>query len=235
MTRSLSALDRLRLTVTSAAVAAINPARADMVALVGDLTSEPVLSRLAARIRATPEGSDMLTSLRPARFPANGSADLPALRSLPERSLGREYARFMDERNFTPESRDAVRYVARDDLRWVLQRYRDVHDIWHVLTGVPTTLLGETAQKWFEAAHTGLPVAAMSAVAGPVQLSTQQRRVLVTKLIPWAVSCGRRADNLLAIRYEDHLETDLDQLRKRWRMSVPDVDFQAVKRRPTNT
>ena len=28
----------------------------------------------------------------------------------------------------------------RNHLRWVLQRYRDVHDLWHVLSGLPTTL-----------------------------------------------------------------------------------------------
>lgn len=230
MAPSLSTLERLRLTLSSAALAAVNPSRADMVALVGDLTSGPMLQRLVTRIKSTPEGHEMLASLHPTRFPANGRDSIVQLRELKDGSLGREYARFMDVRKFSPESRDAVRFVDDAQHRWVLQRYRDVHDLWHVLTGMPTTLLGEVAQKWFEAAHTGLPVATMSAVVGPVQLSTRQKRVLVTKLVPWAVSCGAKADNLLAIRYEDYLEVGVDELRMKWGITVPNVDFKSFRK-----
>lgn len=223
MSRSLSHLERLRLTLGSATVALANPARADMVALVGDLTSGPALSRLVQRVSQTREGREMLDSLTPARFPEGGSMALKEMRLLNDGTLGREYARFMDRRHFTPESRDLVRFVDDSRERWVLQRYRDVHDLWHVLTGLPPTLLGEIAQKWFEAAHTGLPVASFSAIAGPLRLTWSQRRKLALNLIPWAIRCGTGADNLLGVRYENYLDVPVNVLRQRLRVSVPGV------------
>lgn len=229
MGTSFSPLARAALTLGSAAVAFSNPARADMVALLGDLTSAPILPSLVARLRSTAEGRQMLDTLTPTRFPEHGLRSLPSLRELPAGSLGREYARFMDSRGFSPESRHLVRFVEDPCHRWVLQRYRDVHDLWHVLTGMPTTVLGELAQKWFEASQTALPVAVLSAAVGPLRLKTLDRRVLVTHLIPWAVSSGRRADDLLAIRYEDYLHLQVSDLRETWHITLPGVSIKDMK------
>jgi len=46
-----------------------------------------------------------------------------------------------------------------------------VHDFWHVLCGLPPTVLGELALKWVEMVQTGLPVAAFSGLFGPLALS----------------------------------------------------------------
>lgn len=231
MTVRLSIFGRTALAAGAAVVALTNPARADLIAVLGDVTSGPVLRRLRNRIGSTSDGRSMLDALHPARFPEHGSASLTILRELPDGSLGREYARFMDVRKFTPESRHAVRFVEDPTDAWVLQRYRDVHDLWHVLTGMPTTVLGELAQKWFEAAQTGLPVAVISAVFGPVRLPLEQQRLLMTELIPWAIRTGRRAPDLLAIRYEDRLEDSVEDLRKEWGIIVPDVKMKGLKRK----
>lgn len=227
----ISRLERLSLTFGSAAVALANPARADMVALVGDLTSGPALVRLSARVQETPEGRALLAAQRPARFPAGGSAALVDMRELRDGSLGREYARFMDARGFEPEARDAVRFADNAQHAWLLQRFRDVHDVWHVLTGLPTTFMGELAQKWFELMHTGLPVCGLAAFGGPIRLTHAERVVLVTRLVPWAMRCGRGAKELLAIRYEDYLDVQVEELRREWRVSVPDVQLKGMAKR----
>lgn len=229
MSSQLSSLGRAALAATSAVFALRNPARADLVATVGDLTSGPTLRYLRHRISSTPDGHDMLDTLCPSRFPEHGSVSLISMRDLPDGSLGREYARFMDSRGFTPESRLAVRFVDDPVDAWVLQRYRDVHDLWHVLTGMPTTVLGELAQKWFEAAQTGLPVAVMSAVVGPMRLKSEDRRVLMKKLVPWAISCGRHAPDLLSIRYERRLGDSLEDLRREWGITTPNVKLKGMR------
>lgn len=231
MTAHLSIFGRTALAAGAAVVALANPARADLIAVLGDVTSGPVLRRLRHRVGSTPEGRSMLDALHPARFPEHGGASLTALRNLPDGTLGREYARFMDVRKFSPESRHAVRFVDDPADAWVLQRYRDVHDLWHVLTGMPTTVLGELAQKWFEAAQTGLPVAVISAVFGPMRLPAEQQKLLVTELVPWAVATGRRAPDLLAIRYEDRLEQTVEALREEWSITVPDVEMKGLRRK----
>lgn len=220
---NLSPVGKAILTIGSALVTFSNPARGDALALLGDLTSGPVLTHLTNRIKRTREGNEMLRTLSPARFPEHGSDSLPTFRKLPEGSLGREYAKFMDDRSFVPEARLRVRFVEDETNRWVIQRYRDVHDLWHVLTGMPTTLLGETTQKWFEASQTGLPVAVLSSVAGTIRLSRKNRKILVSEFVPWAISCGNNATDLMAIRYEDYLDQDIEKLRKMWRISLPDL------------
>lgn len=46
------------------------------------------------------------------------------------------------------QNRPEVKFVDDAELAYVMKRYREVHDFWHVLTGVPTTVLGEIALKW---------------------------------------------------------------------------------------
>jgi len=43
-----------------------------------------------------------------------------------------------------------VRFVDDDELAYVAARAREVHDMWHVLFGCPTTILGELALKALE-------------------------------------------------------------------------------------
>jgi ubiquinone biosynthesis protein COQ4 len=221
--RGLGLAGRLVVATVAAQRALANPRRADMVALLGDATAGPALRALAARVRlANPWllPSDDQGRCCPRRFP---EVSLDELLALPERSLGREYARFMADRHFDPADRDTVdaRLVPEQDLAWVLQRYRDVHDLWHVLNAMPTTLLGELGQKWFEAVHTGLPVAILSSLMGPVQLKPAERRVLFRDLVPWALKAGSSAVNLLAVRYEDCLHRDIDDLRGEWKIILP--------------
>ena len=47
----------------------------------------------------------------------------------------------------SPDERDEVRFVSDPDLAYVMQRYREVHDMWHVLTGMPVSVFGEVSQK----------------------------------------------------------------------------------------
>jgi ubiquinone biosynthesis protein COQ4 len=200
-----------------------DPSRADMVALLGEATAGLPLQRLTRRVAASSlAGREMVETRSPARFPGL-DLSLPTLRALPPGSLGAVYAAFMDTRGFDPHDRAAVHRELVPDKRdaWVLQRYRDVHDLWHVLTGMPTTVLGELAQKWFEAAHTGLPVAVLSAAVGPARLKAGERRVLLRDLAPWAVKAGNSAIELLAVRYEDHLHRDLNEVRNEWKILSP--------------
>ena len=44
----------------------------------------------------------------------------------------------------TPDSRADVRFVDNEELAYVMQRYREVHDLLHTLLGMPTNMLGES-------------------------------------------------------------------------------------------
>ena len=56
---------------------------------------------------------------------------------------------------FTSPKPYCLRLVARAICRFVMKRYRQVHDFWHILCGVGPSVLGEVAIKWFEMVQTG--------------------------------------------------------------------------------
>ncbi len=135
-------------------------------------------------------------------------------------SLGSAYVSFMDSHHFNPDERKAVAYVDDEELAYVMQRYRELHDFWHVLLGLPPTVRGELALKWFELVQTGLPMTAISAVVGPLRLSNSESKNLWAVDVPWAIRSGQRADFLMNVRVEDYLNEPLDSVRKSLNIEV---------------
>lgn len=62
-----------------------------------------------------------------------------------------------------------MHFVDDVNLAYIAQRYREVHDLFHVLLDMPTTMLGEVAVKWVEAFQTRLPMAATGGLFGAVR------------------------------------------------------------------
>eukprot|EP00656_Telonema_subtile_P039882 TRINITY_DN44968_c0_g1_i2.p1 TRINITY_DN44968_c0_g1~~TRINITY_DN44968_c0_g1_i2.p1 ORF type:complete len:264 (+),score=45.88 TRINITY_DN44968_c0_g1_i2:85-876(+) len=200
---TLSHASRAVLSVRAALTALCDPERADMVAALGETTAGGSLDRMLHRMKRHEVGRELL-DLRPRITEA--SLDLPRLRTLPRSSFGRQYALYMDDHGFSPDARPAVQYIDDPELAFVMTRYREVHDFWHVLSGLPPSELGEISLKWFEAVQTGLPMCFLSAVVGPARLSLEDKEMLLKQHIPWATSAAAQCEDLMCVRYEDHLE-----------------------------
>lgn len=205
-------LTRSLVATFSAFKALQNPKRADAVATLGETTGREALRRLRDGMRRDPDGRRLLAE-RP--VVSTQTVDVATLRALPPDTFGFAYADFMRSHAFDPDARDDVRFVDDPELAFVMQRYRQVHDFGHVLCGLPPTVCGELALKWFELVQTKLPLCALSAVVGPLALPPAERDVLRRVYVPWAVSAGARARPLLHVRYEDEFATPLAQLRER--------------------
>ena len=235
----LSPLQRIATFVHSSVTALSDPTRADAVAAVGEVTGAFALSRMRAGMEQDDTGRRILRDkpvvdeavaerarllLRQRR---DGSSDSSVGFSNPVNSgrrrgvtFGAAYAHFLESHEFNPEERSPVRFVEEPDLAYVMTRYRQCHDYWHVLTGLPPTVLGELALKWLELMQTGLPLAALSATGGALGasgLTSEERTLLRTVYIPWALRVGTRmkSNALMCTYYEEELETDLDALRER--------------------
>ncbi|XP_078082840.1 ubiquinone biosynthesis protein COQ4 homolog, mitochondrial [Mustelus asterias] len=206
-----SPLQKVLLASGSALMALYNPYRHDMVAVLGETTGLLAIRKLRDGMRNHPEGNQILQE-RP-RI-STSTMDLASLRELPEGAFGREYVRFLDVNQVTPDSRMPVKFVDDEELAYVIQRYREVHDFMHTLLGMPTNILSEVAVKWFEAVQTGLPMCILGAVFGPLLLSGRKMQVLATDLIPWAVRCGRAAQCMMNFYYEKRWEQSLESLRE---------------------
>lgn len=236
----LTPLQRLATLVHSSFTALNDPTRADAVAAVGEVTGSYALSNIMSDMERDKIGRRILND-RPIvdETVSNRAVELlqqhnkktnttniqfhnPTHGERGEKiSFGAAYARFLQTHDFDPNERDAVRFISDPNLSYVMTRYRQNHDYWHVLTGLPPTVLGELALKWLELMQTGLPLAALSAIGGSLGaasgLSAKEREILIDIYIPWAIRVGgnMQKNALMCVYYEEELETDVDDLRKR--------------------
>ncbi|NXF92515.1 COQ4 protein, partial [Eubucco bourcierii] len=206
-----SPLQKALLAAGSAAMALYDPYRHDMVAVLGETTGCLALPSLRDKMKHHPEGYRILQERPLIRL---STLDMARLQGLPPGSLGREYVRFLEDNKVSPDTRMLPKFVDDEELAYVIQRYREVHDLMHTLLGMPTNMLGEIVVKWFEAVQTGLPMCVLGAAFGPVRLSTRKLQVLATQLVPWAIQSGLNASCILNVYYEQRWEQPVESLRE---------------------
>lgn len=220
-------LERASLAVGSAITSLINPRRHDMIATLGEATAQPFfISWLRNKMLADPTGRRILRD-RP-RITSK-TMSLERLRELPENSVGRTYASWLDREGVTPDTRDQVRYIDDEEEAYVMQRYRECHDFYHAVTGLPVLVEGEVGLKAFEFANTGLPMTGLS-LAAILRLRPAERRRMFDIYLPWAFANGWRAKDVINVYWEEELETDVDELRARLGIETP-PDLRATRKR----
>ncbi|XP_053341522.1 ubiquinone biosynthesis protein COQ4 homolog, mitochondrial [Clarias gariepinus] len=224
-------IQKALLAVGSGVAALQYPYRHDMVAVLGETTGHLALLKLKHRMSNNPEGYVVLTERPRIRL---STLDLSWMSTLPDGSLGREYMRFLEQNDVTPETRADVKFVDNEELAYVMQRYREVHDLVHTILGMPTNMLGEVAVKLFEAAQTGLPMCIMGSVLGPLRLSKSRMKKLVTSLGPWALRSGSRARCTMSIFYERRWEQNLEELRAELNIEPPPLILPTNNKKPAS-
>jgi ubiquinone biosynthesis protein COQ4 len=157
------------------------------------------------------------------------SLDLPHLRSLPANTVGRTYVAWLDREGVSPDTRAQVRYIDDAECAYVMQRYRECHDFYHALTGLPVVREGEVALKAFEFANTLLPMTGLSVFAAAT-LKESERRRFAGIYLPWALRNGLRADEVINVYWEEQLEKDVGELRRELRVEPP-PDLREIRKR----
>ncbi|XP_072970588.1 ubiquinone biosynthesis protein COQ4 homolog, mitochondrial [Typha angustifolia] len=208
---SLKGWQQAMVAVGSALGALMDPRRADLIAALGETTGKPAFYRVLERMKNSPEGREVLLA-RPRVI----SAEVSHAWDLPENTFGSAYAKFMGSRNFSPDDRPPVRFMETEELAYVATRAREVHDFWHVLFGLPTNLIGESALKVVEFEQMLLPMCGLSVVGGSARFNEKQRNLFFQHYFPWALLAGLKCTDLMCVYYEKHFHEDLEQVRKNW-------------------
>lgn len=154
---------------------------------------------------------------------------LEYLRSLPENTVGRAYADWLDREGVSPDTRSEVQYIDDEECAYVMQRYRECHDFFHALTGLPTVVEGEVALKAFEFANTLLPMTGLSVFA-LTRMKPEERKRFFTIYGPWAVKNGLGSKEVINVYWEEQLERDVEELRAELGMEKP-VDLRDIRRK----
>jgi ubiquinone biosynthesis protein COQ4 len=203
-------------TVGSAVQALMDPTRGDMVAILGETTGTRHLIRARDLMLEDPVGRRILRQ-RP--IITSESINLQRLDTLPRCTFGKEYVEWLKSENATPDSRRLTTFVNDEELAYVMDRWRQVHDFWHTLTGLNVSVESEIALKWFEAVQGGFPVSWLSSLVGPLALDSRAR--LVDYYIPWALRAGKTSKFMLNIMYEDLMDMPLDEVRQQVNLEMP--------------
>nr|APB91649.1 putative coenzymeQ biosynthesis protein [Knoxdaviesia proteae] len=214
----LTRVERLALTVGSGLASFFNPYRGDMIAAFGEVTATPYfIYRLRDAMLADRTGRRILRD-RPRM--TSSSLNLDRLRALPPNTVGREYVGWLDREGVSPDTRPDVHYIDDAECAYVMQRYRECHDFYHALTGLPIVREGEIALKAFEFANTLLPMTGLSTLSILTVKRRERERFFATYL-PWALRNGLRAKEVINVYWEEQLERDVDDLRAELRIERP--------------
>ncbi len=142
--------------------------------------------------------------------------------------MGRAYVAWLDREGVSPDTRDSVKYIDNEECAYVMQRYRECHDFYHAITGLPVMVEGEVALKAFEFANTLLPMTGLSTFA-VTRLKPAERSRFWSTYLPWALKNGLKSQDIINIYWEENLERNVDSLRRELGIERP-PDLRGVRK-----
>jgi len=187
-----------------------NPGDTEQVlAFLGVINSGRASNARVARFFADPDGAALYAEHRAID---SRTLDLDTLAALPEGTLGHAYAKFLRSRGLTPEVFDGPPEGIADPRRsYVVQRLRQTHDLWHVVTGCETDPAGEVALQAFTYAQLRSPGSAILALTGAIKGLRQKPGIVRDAIALYRI--GVRAGRLPSFAWEDHWATPLPAVR----------------------
>ena len=153
--------------------------------------------------------------------------DREKLAGLPTGSFGRAYYDFVSRENISAEGLVEASQVQRKhaalsaDEQLFRERIRDMHDLWHVLTGYGRDPLGETCVVAFSYAQTKSTGLAVISLLGATKISRALPGSPVKAAVIEAYRHGRAAAWLPGEDMEACLSEPLEALRERLRVPPP--------------
>jgi ubiquinone biosynthesis protein COQ4 len=159
-------------------------------------------------------------------------------------TVGATYRAFREARGFTADGlaeveREVVPFIdAPHPIVWYSRRLRDIHDIWHVLTGYGTDALGEACVVSFSYGQTRNLGFGFIGYGAAREIQRENPSIPARRAVLQAWRNGRRAKWLPGLDYEALFAEPLAVARVRLAIApatiyaaVPEVDRKALKLR----
>lgn len=144
-------------------------------------------------------------------------------------TVGAAYRAFVESTGYSAQGLAEISQAGASDLDaqhpyvWVGRRSRDIHDLWHILTGYKADEhLGEAALVAFSFAQLGGWGWAAIAIAAWLETLPNGLFNPVGQAIREGYRLGKEAAWLMAEDYEQLLHEPLDEARKRLRIGTPE-------------
>jgi ubiquinone biosynthesis protein COQ4 len=225
-----SILQRVRIGIQALEVLKDHPADPNYGPLFNATIDTGTYVTMARALRTTAEGRRLLDE-RPTL--QGRELDLDALGHLPEGTLGHEFVRYFRDNKISPFE---TTFEIRSDMDYLSKRYRETHDLFHVITGYGTDVMGEMELQAFVLGNLRVPSAAfVLAFASVMRLESQgtsQLRGYLRRLRA-AHRRGRDSRSLLSVPFETLWEQPLASLATQLcapaEESLPEVAFPLVQ------
>jgi ubiquinone biosynthesis protein COQ4 len=184
----------------------------------------PSMPRNYSRLLGTPDGRRMAYQ----RIELAEKLSDPAyIASFAPGTVGATYRAFLEKTGYSADGLAKVSNlnqepIVEDAYMWFGRRTRDIHDIWHVLTGYRADeSLGEAALVAFSYAQTGGKGWAFIAIAASLKSWRVTRSLAFARAVLEGYRLGRRAGWLLGEDYERLLNEPIDAARIRLGIAEP--------------
>ena len=179
---------------------------------VEEITGRPRYRRLLLEMQETPEGRRLMAE-RPEL--SSDHVDYDRLRALPATTLGGAYARHLDSNGLSADYQAAAtRHVDDPDMAYLMRRYRQTHDVWHVLLGLGIAGHEEVLIHSFSYGQLRLPVSALIMFFGTMKHIVLERRWgALRHSMGEAYHAGNTAAPLMQVYWEDLWEAPLATVR----------------------
>ncbi|MFT5685138.1 MAG: ubiquinone biosynthesis protein COQ4 [Myxococcota bacterium] len=182
--------------------------------LLDEMMTDAHQAELTEAIQQHPRGAEAMR-----RQPSLGAVDVAALAELPEGTLGKRFASFLQDNGLDPALLTDEGSTHED---YVTRHLLETHDVWHVVTGMGSDLPGEVGLQAFYMAQ--LPGAAGGLIISLVMLRAalfskgDQHALLESVARGWQL--GRSAEPLAGMPWADQWETPLSEIRSDLRLDV---------------
>ncbi|WP_434391214.1 Coq4 family protein [Melittangium boletus] len=208
-----SLFTRLRLAVQALKVLEKDPANPICGPLLNACLDGGVYASLVQRLQGSEEGRRMLAEKPSLQGP---ELDLSALERLPDGTLGREFARYFRDNGISPFE---TTFALKNPIDFISKRYRETHDLLHVLTGYGTDVVGEMELQAYARGNLGIRTAVLILAFGTLgQLKAPRAgvgRVEYLRRLRAAHRRGRASAQFLPFWFEHHWATPVTELRER--------------------
>jgi ubiquinone biosynthesis protein COQ4 len=209
---TMSAYLRWRHAFSALAQVMADPAKTDQVLVFSIYANAGSMPKRIHRFYESPDGRRLYEQHRTID---SRTVDLDALAALPVGTLGHAYAHFLRSRGLTPTVFDNPPTEVSDPrMQYVVQRLRQTHDLWHVVTGHDTDPASEIALQAFTFAQVRAPSSAILAAVGTLRAKLAMPREPVARRVLRSLMHGLRANPLPAFPWEDHWSTPLVEVRE---------------------
>ncbi len=216
---TLPAIERWRRALGALAKVVIDPEKTDQVLVFSIYANAGSMPRRIHRFFEDANGRRLYEEHRTID---SHTIDLDTLAALPEGTLGHAYAHFLTSRGLSPAVFDAPPSEVTDPrMSYVIQRLRQTHDLWHVVTGHDTDPGSEVALQAFTFAQVHAPSSLILATVGTLR-GMREKPGLARDVVA-SFRLGMRAERLVAFPWEDHWATPLDEVRRLLNIDVDEL------------